>query len=385
MTKKIRKIAFITGTRADYGILKPVIAAVSANKKLDLAVLITGQHMLKKFGSTYKEVEDDNWPILGKVRLQGESFDIKSQAMAMGRAISQYSQLFIDSNTDIVVVLGDRLEQFAAATAAIAADKFLAHIHGGDRATGITDDSFRHAITKLSHIHFTASDLSAQRIKRLGEDEFRIYRTGSPAIDGILKNICRDKQELSRYVDFDIENDFMMILYHPAGGSDKKEQGRMEEILNVCDSKPFHKLVLYPNCDQGSSGVIKAVDKYNGRDGFTVLRHLPRSIYLGLLEKSAGLIGNSSGGIIEASIINVDVIDVGSRQSGRERSSRVIHSEYGVENIEKAVEKVRRRLKFSREYAACNIYGDGHSGEKIAKILSKIKLDDHLRLKTIVY
>ncbi len=385
MTYKKRNIAVVTGTRADYGILKPVIEAIDANKKLNLGVLITGQHMLKRFGSTCKEVEADGWPIIGKVRLQGENYDLRSQAVSTGRAISKYSQIFIDNNTDIVVVLGDRLEQFAAATAAISADKFLAHIHGGDRATGITDDSFRHAITKLSHVHFAASEMSAQRIKRLGEDDFRIYRTGSPAIDGILKNICRDKKVLSEYVDFDIENDFVIVLYHPAGGSEKTEQSRMADILKVMSCKSLHKMVLYPNCDQGSPGVIKAMNSYKGRKGFSIVKHLPRSIYLGLLERSKGLIGNSSGGIIEASIINVDVIDVGSRQSGRERSKSVIHSEYGTDNIEKAAQMMVRRQKRSYKYTDCDIYGDGRSGKKIASILTKIKLNDQLKLKTIVY
>lgn len=385
MRSKKRNIVIVTGTRADYGILRPVIEAVSGHKKLNLQVLITGQHMLRKFGLTSREVESDGWPIIGKVPLQSANDDIASHAIGVGRAISKFSKIFIENETDIVVVLGDRLEQYAAASAAIVSGKFLAHIHGGDRATGITDDSFRHAMTKLSHIHFAASDESAHRIERLGEDKFRIYRTGSPAIDGIKKNICNNIRDLKKYIGSDIPEKYLMILFHPSGGSEKTEHDRMQEILQVCASKSLRKIVLYPNCDPGNAGIIRAIETVVGRPDFTVLTHLPRSIYLGLLIRSKGLIGNSSGGIVEASCLNVDVLDIGSRQAGRQRSRRVIHSDFGLKNLNKAVNKLLKNAEISKEHAPCGIYGNGSSGRQIASILAEVELDDKLRLKTIVY
>ncbi len=385
MKSKKRNITVVTGTRADYGILRPVIEAISAQKKLNLQLLVTGQHMLRKFGYTCSEVEADGWPIVGKVKLQTNNDDLQAHAIGMGRAISQYSKIYFENDSDIVVVLGDRLEQFAATSAAIASGKIIAHIHGGDRATGISDDSFRHAMTKLSHIHFAASDESAERIEKLGEDKFRIYRTGSPAIDGIKKNICKNNKTLSEYVPFDLKEKYFIILVHPSGGSDSKEQEQMSEILDVCSRKSVHKLVLYPNCDPGHSGIITAIKAIESKDDFTVVRHLPRSIYLGLLAKSSGLIGNSSGGIVEASCINVDVLDVGNRQAGRQRSSRVIHSDFGRDNIARAVNKLLKLSEPGGNREVSGIYGKGESGRKIASILAKVKLDDELRLKTIVY
>lgn len=385
MKSQKRNITVITGTRADYGILRPVLEAISTQPKLNLQVLITGQHMLARFGSTYKEVVNDGWPVIGKVRLQSSRYDIASDAIGMGRAISQFSRIFHDISSDIVVVLGDRLEQFAAASAAIASGKFLAHIHGGDRATGITDDSFRHAMTKLSHIHFAASDESAKRIQMLGEDNFRIYRTGSPAIDGIKKNICKNIVTLQQHVSTNLKNDFLIIMLHPSGGSDLQEQKQMAELLDVCSCKPLNKIVLYPNCDPGHAGIIKAINNCLGRPDFEIVTHLPRSIYLGLLNRSVGLIGNSSGGIVEASSLNVDVLDVGNRQAGRQRSCRVLHCDFGRNNIAKAVDQLIAISKEKKGRPVSDIYGRGNSGRKIASVLAGIKLDDCLRLKTITY
>ena len=385
MANKKRNITIVTGTRAEYGILKPVIEAVSAHSKLNLQVLVTGQHMLRKFGYTYKEVESDNWPIIGKVRLQSEKDDLLGHARGMGRAITQFSEIYIKTNTDIVLVLGDRLEQFAAAAAAAACEKIIAHIHGGDRATGINDDCYRHAMTKLSHIHFAASEQSARRIERLGEDKFRIYRTGSPSIDGIFKNICKSKKKLNTFVEFDPDKKFIIILFHSSGASASVEQSRMADILEVCSCKPLHKLVLYPNCDSGHTGIIQAIDKVSNCDDFTVVKHLPRDIYLGLLVRSEGLVGNSSGGIVEASCLNVDVVDVGMRQAGRERTRKVIHCENDRAAIDKAVKKMLNRSCSEKRTKPDNIYGDGRSSRKIASVLAAVKLDDRLRLKTISY
>ena len=385
MANKKRNITIVTGTRAEYGILKPVIEAVSKHKKLNLQLLITGQHMLRKFGYTYKEVEADNWPIVGKVRLHSERDDIFSHAQGMGKAITNFSKIYAGCQSDIVLVLGDRLEQFAATAAAAACEKIIAHIHGGDRATGINDDCYRHAITKLSHIHFAASDKSARRIERLGEDKYRIYRTGSPAIDGILKNICKSKKKLKSYVDFNIDNEFLIILFHPSGASAKTEKKRMKNLLDVCSCKSLHKLVLYPNCDTGHAGIIEAIDSVRNRDDYTVVRHLPRDVYLGLLTRSSGLVGNSSGGIVEASCLTVDVLDVGNRQAGRERSRSVIHCGLERSAIDKAVDKLLNRAKSGKQSKPDIIYGDGRSSQRIASILASVKLDDALRLKTIAY
>ncbi len=385
MANKKRNITIVTGTRAEYGILKPVIKAVSVHRRLNLQVLITGQHLLKKFGYTYKEVESDNWPIVGKVRLQSEKDDILAHAMGMGKAITKFSEIYINNQSDIVLVLGDRLEQFAATAAAAACEKIIAHIHGGDRATGINDDCYRHAMTKLSHIHFAASDQSARRIERLGEDIFRIYRTGSPSIDGIFKNICKCKKKLNAFVDFDLTREFIIILFHSSGASAAVEQKRMEDILSVCGSKSLHKLVLYPNCDTGHTGIISAIENIQDRDDFSVVRHLPRDIYLGLLVRSQGLVGNSSGGIVEASCLNVDVVDVGMRQAGRERSRKVIHCDNDPAAIDNAVNKMLKRACSEKQTKPDNIYGDGRSSQRIASVLADVKLDDKLRLKTISY
>ena len=378
-----RRVAVVTGTRAEYGILSPVMEAIKAHPKLNLQLIVTGMHLLKKFGYTVKDIEADGWRIDGRVRLQSEHDDVIGQSRGLGRAITGLTNEFARLKTDIVLVLGDRLETFAAASAATASQLILAHIHGGDAAAGIQDDAYRHAISKLAHIHFAASAGAKKRLLRLGEDPFRIYRTGSPALDNLENNICRDIDELNQWAGFDVSTEFLFVLQHPAGGTAAQEEKRMLQTLRGCNANNLPVLVLYPNCDVGFSGIIKAADRYCRNKGWTLLRHVPRRIYLGLLRKTKALIGNSSSGIIEAGYLNVDVVNIGTRQLGRERGKNVLDTDYGTVNVAQAVKKILRRTKTRRK--PCQIYGNGRSSRKIASVLSKIKLNQKLSQKRIAY
>jgi GDP/UDP-N,N'-diacetylbacillosamine 2-epimerase (hydrolysing) len=379
-----RRVMVITGTRADYGILLPVIQAIDKHPKLELQLLATGMHLLRKFGHTIDEVEQDGWPIAGRVRLQGSRDDIIGNSRAFGTAIARMADIFHHTKTDIVLVLGDRMEMFAAAAAATASQLTLAHIHGGDTAIGVQDEAYRHAISKLAHIHFAASAGAQKRLLMLGEESFRIYQTGSPALDNLSKKICKKITVLNSRAGFDVMEDFLLVLQHPAGGSASQEEKRMAQTLSGCDRKGLKLLVLCPNCDSGFSGIIRAAQRFCRAKSHPFIKHLPRDVFLGLLTHARVLIGNSSSGIIETGYLNVDVIDVGPRQTGRDRGANVIDIDYGRKNVSGAVDKILQRRGKNRR-KPCTIYGDGRSGIRIAAILAKTRIDQKLKQKKITY
>jgi len=378
----LRRVAMITGTRADYGLLTPVMDAIDKHPRLKLQVIVTGMHLLRRFGQTEREVQADARPIVGRVKLQGASENIFAESRRMGQAIAEFSNIFQRHKTDFVVVLGDRMEMFAAAAAATASQRILAHIHSGDAAMGIQDDAYRHAISKLAHIHFAASAGARRRLLKMGEDSFRIYQTGSPGLDNLSKKICKNITELNGLVGFNVREEFLIVLQHPAGATATQEERLMAQTLEGCVCKGLKIIVLYPNCDPGFSGIIRAAQRVCQRQKWTLLKHVPRDKFLGLLTRSRALVGNSSSGIIEAGFLNVDVINVGPRQMGRERGSNVLDVDYGRNNIKKAVEQILQRPRRTKR---CLIYGKGQSSRQIASILARMKIDRQLKQKKITY
>ena len=378
-----RRVGVVPGTRAEYGIYRPVLEAITKQPQLELQLLVTGMHLLRKFGYTVQEIEKDGWPIAGRVRLQGEKDDAVGQSRGLGRAITGLTNHFARLKTDIVLVMGDRIEAFAGAAAATASQLILAYIHGGDTAEGIQDEAYRHAISKLAHVHFAATKGAKERLIRLGEEKFRIYQTGSPAVDNLSQIICRDKLELSRWAGFDVREDFVLALQHPAGGTGRQEKKRMAQTLRACGGKGLQVLILYPNSDPGFSGIVQAAQRFSKQKGYRLLKHVPRGVYMGLLERARLLVGNSSSGLIEASRLNVDVVNVGPRQTDRERGANVIDVDYGIP-VEKAITALLRKKRTNRRRSE-RIYGDGKSSEKIASILARIRLDKRLKQKKIAY
>jgi len=374
----------VTGGRSEYGILRSVLEGIKRHPQLELQLIVTGMHLLRRFGFTVREIEKDGWRIDGRVRLQGEKDDVIGQSRGLGRAITKMTEEFYRLKSEVVLVLGDRIEAFAGAAAATASQLVLGHIHGGDLAPGVQDDAYRDAISKLAQIHFAATEGSKKRLLRLGEEGFRIYQTGSPAVDNLSKMVCKDASILNQWAGFDVREDYVVVLQHPAGGRAEEEERRMEQTLRGCFCKGLKILVLYPNADAGFSGITRAIEKWARKEDVYPIRHVPRDVYLGLLKRARALAGNSSSGIIEAGHLNVDVINVGSRQRGRQWGTNVRDVRYGVKGVREALEAILHR-KRSRRREGPRIYGTGRSGERIASILAKIKLDKRLRQKQIAY
>ncbi len=363
MTGELKKIMIVTGTRAEFGLLRPVMYAVHAQENCELRVVVAGSHLVQP-AVTFREVKAefgiaDSIPmqIAGRV---GRLADVE----ALGKGIARFGRSLEMNDPDCVVVLGDRIEAFAAASAASIGGYPLAHIHGGDRAEGVADEAMRHAITKLAHIHFPATQTSAERIIKMGEDPAHVHVVGSPAIDGLDAIPPMGDGAFA-----ELGSPEVVVLMHPIGREDKVEQEAMGLVFQAFSDKRV--LVLHPNLDPGRRGIMQAIE--SAPIDVLVCPQLARGQFVGLLKRigSSGgaLVGNSSAGLIEAAAIGCPSVDIGDRQSGRERCDGwTMHADEDVDSIRRAFEAITDRGRAR----STHLYGDGHAGERIAATLGGV-------------
>lgn len=378
-----RRVCFVTGTRAEFGLMSATLHALRRARSIDLQIVATGMHLDPGRGKTLDQIRRDGWHVDAVVNwpAAAAAADPGATAAATGKAMAGLADAFERLQADVVLVVGDRVEAFAAAAAAHVSNRVVAHVHGGDRALGLVDDSLRHAITKLAHLHFPATARSAARIRKLGEDPWRIHQVGSPGLDGIRRSAAPAAQVRRA---FGIApRRFALLVLHPADPDDAAEERRARLVLDATVASDVGPIVIVcPNNDPGSAGIMavwRAVDRA-GIDSITVRHDVPRPSFLGLMRDAAVLVGNSSSGIIEAASFGTPVVDVGHRQAGRERGTNVTNVPYDVARIRRAI----RRAAATR-FPTENIYGSGHARRGIADILGRVPLDATLRRKLIAY
>lgn len=366
----LRRVAIVTGTRAEFGLLRPVMRAVGEHPGLELLVIAAGAHLIPP-AETFREVKQE-FPVADSVPMQrpgpATRFD---DAEATGRGVARFARSFAALRPDWVVVLGDRIEAFAAAAAASIGGIAVAHIHGGDRAEGIADEAMRHAITKLAHLHLAASPQSAERIRRMGECERSIRLVGSPALDDLAQ-----VEPLAETAWAALGAPAAAILMHPIGRHAEEEEAAawaVIEGLSKALGEHAHILALAPNHDPGRAGIVRAIESAASRGVVQAADHLPRARFIALLRRlgDAGglLVGNSSAGLIEAAALRVPAVNVGARQAGRERPTNVADAER--ESPEAVASAVRRALELDRS-AITHSYGDGRAGARIAELLAEV-------------
>ncbi len=346
-----RRIAVVSGSRADFGLLRPVLEAIQAEKALALHLILTGTHLTN---GTWADAARAGFARALRVPMQqphriGRGADVE----ALGRGIEGLGQAFARVHAQIVLVLGDRIEALAAACAAHVGGIHLAHIHGGDRAEGVADEAMRHAISKLAHIHLAATAQSRRRLIRMGESPRWVFNVGSPAVDG-LKAIRRPGQTPGPII----------VMQHPIGASDACEARWMRATLDATRGRA--RVLMAPNGDPGSAGLRRALRC--SRE--PIVEHLARPEFLRMLMGAEALVGNSSAGLIEAAALRVPCINIGPRQAGRQQAANVVNCEYGVANVRRALARATR-LPLGRMR---HPYGDGHAGRRIARLLARLDL-----------
>lgn len=358
------RVCVVTGTRAEFGLLDPVMRAIVRNARLRLQVVVAGAHLLPP-AFTRREVEA-RYSVDAGVHMQTPDRSGRdADAEALGRGVAGFAKTFARLRPEWVVVLGDRIEAFAAAAAASVGGVGLAHIHGGDRAEGVADEAMRHAISKLAHLHLAATESSAERLERMGEARETIRVVGSPAIDGLDEIPPLDDDAFD-----ELGRPEAVLLLHPTGRDESEERATCLRALRALRALEARRLVaLHPNHDPGREGVLHTLQ--TNAERARVIAHLPRPRFIGLLKRLAAsggvLVGNSSAGLIEAAHLRCPAVDIGDRQGGRERPDNVFHADDDPQAIARALDDALRCDLSSMSHP----YGAGDAGRRIAEALAQ--------------
>jgi len=379
-----RTIAVVTTTRADYGLWYWILRAIQQHPDLKLQLIVGGTHLRPEHGLTRRFIEQDGFAIDGEVDfLPAGGGDADADvAVAGGRAVEGFARQLHKLRPDMVLLLGDRFETLAAAYAAATMRLPVGHLHGGETTEGALDEAYRHAITKLSHIHFPATERAASRIVQLGEQVSRVHMVGAPGVETIAKCKHVSLEQLSTSLGIGLEAGFVLVTYHPATLSAQSPQDQVAQLANGLAGVERQLLISRPNADAGATGIASRLEEFcRQRNNAHLVASAGQDVYINLMRHAAAMLGNSSSGIIEAPSIPLAAVNVGPRQQGRQRAGNVIDvaCEAGAigEGLERALSDV-----FGRSLAGLvNPYGDGCTSQRIVHILAEVELGPAVLVK----
>lgn len=372
-----RKICIVTGTRAEYGLLRGVMEEVRASAGLSLQIVATGAHLSPEFGLTYREIEADGFVIDRKVEMLTSSDTPVGIAKSMGLGLIGFADAFADLAPDILVVLGDRSEILAAVSAALVARIPVAHLHGGEVTVGAVDDAIRHAITKMSHWHFAANQTYRQRIIQLGETPENTHVVGGLGVDAIVHTRFLDRAALEQSLGIKLAARNLLVTFHPATLEDSAPREQMEQLLAALAGFADIGLIFtFPNADAGGRDIIRLIQDFVARfpnaHAFTSLGQLR---YLSCMHHCDGVVGNSSSGLLEAPTMKKGTVNIGDRQRGRLQAESVINCAPTKEEIEAALHTLLSPVFQAQLDRVVNPYGDGGASGRIVQVLKSAKLD----------
>lgn len=375
----MKRIAVVTVARSDYGIYRPLLRRIDEHPELELQLVAGGMHFSAEHGSTIEEIEADGRPVAARVEAFPRGDDPLAIADAVGAGVAGFAAAYARLRPDLVVVLGDRYEMLAAAVAALPLVLPLAHLHGGESSEGAIDESIRHAITKLAHVHFPATELYARRIVQMGEAPWRVHAVGAPGLDAIAELEPLTREELEARAGVRLGERTLLATYHPVTLAWERVEEHARAFLDALDRAGFDVLFTAPNADTANRTVSRLLEEYvAAHPGSALVANLGSRAYLSALRHVRALVGNSSSGIIEAASFGLPVVNVGRRQEGRLRAANVLDAPDDAEAILAAI-----RRATSDEFRASlagleNPYGDGRASERIVDVLASLALDERL-------
>lgn len=374
------RLLVVTGTRADFGLWQPVLEAAMARDDLEPSLLVTAMHLEADFGSTAEIVRRARVPIAAEVFCTPSDDSRAAMAGALGVAVTGIAPVLVADPPDWLCVLGDRGEQLAAALAAVHLGIPIAHVHGGEQTLGAVDDTLRDMISRAAHVHMVANEEAAARLQRMGEEEWRISVTGGPGLDQIRQRDTSDDTAVRRRFGLPANSPFLVLLQHPETAGDPDPLGAIEATLAAVDAVGLPTFAIAPNADAGGRGMAATIARHPSLVGHVA--SLPRDEYLALLSGATALVGNSSSGIIEAPLLGVPAVNVGTRQAGRVRGDNVID----VPNEASAIERgIRSAIdpEFRDQLQQRSPYGDGFAAQRIVEVLATTRRDARLMTKRV--
>ena len=379
-----RRICVVTGSRAEYGLLYWLMKEILDSNDLELQVIVTGMHLSPEFGLTYKQIEKDGFSINHKVDMLLSSDTPEGISKSMGLAMIGFSDAYKLLNPDLLVVLGDRFEVFSAVSVAMVCRIPIAHLHGGETTEGAIDEAIRHSISKISHLHFTATEVYRNRVIQLGENPNNVFNVGGLGIDNIKRLELLDRKSFEESIDFKLGKHNLLITFHPVTLENATEKDQVSDLLKALDDlSDTHLLFTKANADTGGRSINKMIDNYVAANSHKSIActSLGQLRYLSALQYMDGVIGNSSSGLIEAPSFKIGTVNIGERQEGRIKSQSVIDCRPDYDSISQALEKLNDPLFIGKLKTVINPYGEGGSAEKIVKVLRDFSLKDILKKK----
>lgn len=369
--KDVLTLVVVTGTRADYGLLQPVIALAVKAKRFDVRVVATGMHLSPEFGLTYRQIESDGFTVADKVEMLLSSDTPVGIAKAIGLGTLGFAECFQRLQPDLLLIPGDRFEMLAAATAALPRRVPIAHLGGGDTTEGAIDEAIRHAITKMAHLHFVTNEAAARRVRQLGEDPKRIHLVGNPALDQIATLELMDRAAFEEAVGLKLREKNLLVTYHPVTLDDTPSAMAFSEVLSALDALGPEVGLIFtkPNADTHGRVLIGMIDAFvHGHPNAVAHVSMGQRLYYSAMKHVNLVVGNSSSGLLEAPSFKIPTVNVGDRQRGRMRGDSVIDAPAEAALVGEAI---RKALAMDVS-AVKNPYGDGKSAERIVKVLREV-------------
>lgn len=376
----MRKICYISGTRADFGLMQATLEAIHQSDNLELAMVVTGMHLAEQHGRTVCDIHAAGLPIAATIEVDMDASTGAAMARGIGVMLTRFVDALSDIKPDLVLLLGDRGEMLAGAIAAIHLNIPVVHIHGGERS-GTVDEPVRHAISKLSHFHFAATNDARDRLIRMGERPDHVFVTGAPGLVGLESLASAGRDHLMLGMGLDPTRPVALMVYHPVLQEAASAGVGAAKILDALAHKGIQVVALKPNADAGSHEIRRLLESRIHDPSVRVVTHFPRERFVSWMAAADLMIGNSSAGIIEAATFGTPVINIGTRQNLRERNENVTDVAVDGEQIAHAIDRVIENGR----HGCRNVYGDGTSAKRIVDLLLRLPLDASVLMKANAY
>lgn len=384
----MKRIGIMTGTRAEYGLLKPLMQEINKDNDMELYLIVSGMHLSPEFGMTYQEIEEDGFEINAKVEMLLSSDSPAGISKSIGLGVIGFADEFQRADLDMLILLGDRYEALSAAISAMVMRIPIAHLHGGELTEGAIDEGIRHSITKMSYLHFTSTEQYRNRVIQLGENPERVFYVGALGVENIKKINLMTKEELERSIHFEIDENTVIVTYHPVTLENNTVEEQFLNLLKVLDRNPKIRMIFTKaNADTNGRIVNELIDKYAAQNSERACAFvsLGQKRYLSALKYCRIVIGNSSSGIIEAPSFGKPIINIGDRQKGRICADSVINCGYTQQEIQQAMETALTE-EFENKASNCrNPYEKENTAANIISVIKDYLLNDKIKLKKGFY